>query len=147
MGGHKVRPPGSIYDHFAINYTFPDNLVMSFTCIQSIPEVKDEIRAKAFGSDGVLDTDYYSGVMIRGKEYYKGDEANLYLTGAQANIREFHRLVTGCQCENTTVAPSVRSNLTAVLGREAAYRHSEVTWKQLIREAKKLKPDLSGTRA
>ena len=36
-GGHKVRPPNSIYDHFAVTYAFPDDLTLSFTCIQSIP--------------------------------------------------------------------------------------------------------------
>ena len=32
---------------------FPDDLVLSFTCIQSIPMVKDEIRARVFGAVGV----------------------------------------------------------------------------------------------
>ena len=45
-GGHKVRPAKSIYDHFAVTYWFPNDLVLSFTCIQSIPMVKDEIRAR-----------------------------------------------------------------------------------------------------
>ena len=61
IGGHKVRPANSIYDHFAVTYWFPDDLVLSFTCIQSIPMVKDEIRARAFGADGVIDVDYYTG--------------------------------------------------------------------------------------
>lgn len=146
-GGHKLRPPGSIYDHFTVIYTFPGDLLMSFACIQCIPEAKDEIRARAFGSEGVIDTDYYSGVTVRGKEFYKGTEANLYTTGAQTNIREFHQFITTGKCDNPTVAPSVRSNLTAILGREAGYRRGEVTWADMMREAKKLEPDLRGVRA
>ncbi len=146
-GGHKVRPAGTIYDHFAVTYFFPDNLVLAFTCIQSIPEVKDEIRARAFGSDGVLDTDYYTGVILRGTEAYRGNEANLYTTGAETNIREFHQAVTAGKCDNPTVAPSVRSNLTAILGREAGYRSGELTLEALIKEGKKLEPDLTGAKS
>lgn len=143
-GGHKVRPRASIYDHFAVTYWFPDDLVLSFTCIQSIPEVKDEIRARAFGSDGVVDTDYYSGVLLKGKEAYRGQAPNLYTTGTEVNIREFHQCITQGRCDNPTVVPSVRSNLTAILGREAAYRRGELTLAALVKEGKKLEPDLRG---
>jgi len=143
-GGHKVRPVNSIYDHFAVNYAFADDLTLSFTCIQSIPEVKDQIVSRAYGSEGVLDTDYYTGVLLKGKEAYRGDEPNLYTTGAQTNIREFHEHITAGDTANPTVAPSVRSNLTAVLGREAGYRRAEVTLAQLLREQKHLEPNLKG---
>jgi myo-inositol 2-dehydrogenase / D-chiro-inositol 1-dehydrogenase len=144
MGGRKVRPPGSIYDHFVLRYDFPGDLAMSFTCIQAIPEVRDEIRARAFGAEGVIDTDYYTGVVLRGKEAYRGDEPNLYTTGTEVNIREFHQFIAAGQCDNPTVGPSVRSNLTAVLGREAGYRRGEVTLAELLREDRRLEPDLSG---
>jgi hypothetical protein len=45
------------------------------------------------------------------------------------------------------VAASVRSNLTAILGREAAYRRTELTLKALIRQGKKLEPNLNGLKA
>jgi myo-inositol 2-dehydrogenase / D-chiro-inositol 1-dehydrogenase len=143
-GGRKVRPKGSIFDHFALTYTFPDDVLLSFACIQAIPEVKDEIRARVFGSDGVIDTDYYSDVTVRGNEVYKGNNPDLYTSGAQANIREFHALITQGRYDNPTVAPSVRSNLTAILGREAGYRGGEVTWADMMKEARKLEPDLRG---
>lgn len=146
-GGHKVRPADSIYDHFAVTYWFPDDVVLSFTCIQSIPGVKDEIRARVFGSDGVIDTDYFSDVVLRGKTSYKGSNPNLYTTGAQTNIEEFYKFVTDRKYDNTTVVPSVRSNLTAILGREASYRRTELTLDALIKEAKKLEPDLRGATA
>jgi len=146
-GGRKVRPAGSIYDHFAVQYAFPDELVLSFNCIQSIPEVKDEIRARAYGADGFLDTDYYSGVLLKGKEAYRGEEANLYTTGAQTNIREFAEQIVAGDARNVTVAPSVRSNLTAVLGREAAYRGGQLTLAELLQEGKRLELDLTGLRS
>jgi predicted dehydrogenase len=148
LGGHKVRPANSIYDHFAVNYEFADKIPLSFTCIQSIPEVKDEIRARVFGSRGVIDTDYFGRVFIRGEEVFEGgDVGNLYTTGTQANIHEFHQFITESKTDNPTVVPSVRSNLTAVLGREAAYRRREMSLAELIKENKKLEPDLKGVRS
>jgi predicted dehydrogenase len=145
LGGHKVRPANSIYDHFAVQYLFPGNLALSFTCIQSIPFVKDEIRARVFGSDGVIDCDYYTGVFVRGRDFsLRESVGDLYTSGAVVNINEFHEAVLKKDCANKTVAPSVRSNLTAVLGREATYRGGELTLDALIKEGKKLEPDLKG---
>jgi myo-inositol 2-dehydrogenase / D-chiro-inositol 1-dehydrogenase len=147
-GGHKVRPKNSIYDHFALTYAFPDDLTLSFTCIQSIPMVKDEIRARAFGADGFIDADYYTGVMMRGKEAaVRGQVADLYKDGTVVNINEFHAAVLKGDCSNPTVAPSVRSNLTAILGREAAYHGGDLTLAALIKKGKKLEPNLKGLKS
>jgi myo-inositol 2-dehydrogenase / D-chiro-inositol 1-dehydrogenase len=148
MGGQKLRAKGSIWDHFAVNYQFPDDLVLSFTCIQTIPEMRDEIVARVYGSEGYIYTDYFSNVWIRGNEPYKGGNVgNLYTTGAQTNIREFHQCVTEGKYTNETVAPSVRSNLTAVLGREAGYRGGELTLAALLKEGQKLVPVLDGVKS
>ena len=145
-GGRKLRPEGSIWDHFAVNYTFPDDVMLSFTCIQSIPEMKDEITARVYGAEGYIQTDYFSDVLLRGKEAYRGSNPDLYTSGTQVNIREFHQFITQGRYDNPTVAPSVRSNLTAVLGREAGYKHGEVTLAALIKDAVRLQPDLKGLR-
>jgi predicted dehydrogenase len=144
-GGHKVRPKNSIYDHFAVTYWFPDDLVLSFTCIQSIPMVKDEIRARVFGAGGFIDADYYSGVTMRGPETaVRGTVGDLYTSGVVVNINEFHDAIIKGNCSNPTVVPSVRSNLTAILGREAAYRRGELTLAALLKQGKKLEPNLKG---
>jgi len=148
VGGHKVRPAGSIYDHFAVTYWFPDDLVLSFTCIQSIPMVKDEIRARVFGAEGYIDADYYTGVTVRGPETaINAKVGDLYTSGAVVNIAEFADTIIKGDYSNPTVAPSARSTLTAVLGREAAYRRTELTLAELIKEGKKLEPDLRGCRS
>jgi len=147
-GGHKVRPSNSIYDHFAITYWFPKDLVLQFSCIQSIPLVKDEIRARGYGADGYIELDYYGTVLLRGKDVaIRENVPDLYSSGVVVNINEFHAAVTGGHCENLTVVPSVRSNLTAVLGREAAYRKTELTLEELIREGKRMEPNLTGLKA
>lgn len=61
-----------------------------------------------------------------------------------ANIAQFHRAITQRDHGNGTVAPSVRSNLTSVLGRTAAYRGETVTWDQILKSNERLEPDLSG---
>jgi predicted dehydrogenase len=148
FGGHKVRPANSIYDHFAVQYSFPDDLVLSFTCIQSIPFVKDEIRVRAFGADGIFDADYYTGVMMRGKEEgVRSSVGDLYKDGTVVNINEFHEDILKGNSSNPTVAPSVRSNLTAILGREAGYKGGEIAWDTLLKENKKLQPNLNGLKA
>lgn len=144
-GGRTLRPEGSIWDHFAVTYWFPNDIILSFTSIQSIPGVRDEIRCRFFGSNGVIDTDYFRGVSIRGRKSYKGGTfEQLYTTGAQANIEDFYENIVQGKYVNETVAPSVRSNLTAVLGREAAYQRGEVTWQSLLQSGSKLEPDLAG---
>jgi len=146
-GGRSLRPQGSIWDHFAVNYEFPEGLIISFTAIQSIPGVKDEIRCRVFGADGVIDTDYFGDVSIKGKNPYPGGSTQtLYTTGAVTNIEEFYDAVVQGDYRNRTVAPSVRSNLTAVMGRMAGYRHGEVTWQQLLASTEKLEPNLQGLR-
>jgi predicted dehydrogenase len=148
MGGQKLRPKGSIWDHFAVNYLFPDEVVLSFTCIQTVPEMRDEIVARVYGSEGYIYTDYFGSVWIRGNEPYKGGSVgNLYATGAQTNIKEFHQFIVEGKYANDTVAPSVRSNLTAVLGREAGYRRGELTWNALLKENQKLELDVRGLKA
>ena len=147
LGGQKLRPPEGIYDHFALTYGFANGVPLSFTCIQTIPEMKDEIVARVYGSEGYIYTDYFGSVWIRGNEPYPGGSTgDLYKTGAQVNIHEFHQCITCGDCSNPTVAPSVRSNLTAILGREAAYRGHEVTLAQLLREKRRLEPDFRGAR-
>lgn len=147
-GGHKVRPADSIYDHFAVTYTFPEDLLLSFTCVQSIPLIKDEIRARAYGADGFIDVDYFGSVTLRGKETALRENVDdLYTSGTKINIDEFHKAVTDADHSNPTVVPSVRSTLTAVLGREAAYRKKELTLEALLKEEKKLEPDLNGLKS
>lgn len=148
LGGQRVRPPGSIWDHFSVNYAFANGVPLSFTCVQTIPEMRDEITCRAYGSEGYFFGDYFSEVWIRGNEPYKGGSVgNLYTDGAVTNIQEFHQAILTGKCDNPTVAQSVRSNLTAVLGREAGYLGSELTLADLLKKGERLEPNLRGVKA
>ncbi len=144
-GGRTLRKVGNTWDHFSITYTFPNDVILTHSSIKMIPGCKDEIRCRVFGSDGMVGSDYYTEVWIRGRKPYEGGSVgNLYTTGAENNIVEFHRCITTRDYTNPTVAPSVRSNLTAVLGRMAAYSGKPVTWDEMLKTGEKLEPDLTG---
>jgi len=148
-GGRPIRTAGNIYDHFGVIYWFPNDVHLTFSSVKMIPGCQDEIRCRVFGSKGMALTDYFGEVWLRGTEkpFEGGSVGNLYTSGAEANIEEFHRCVAAGDCANPTVAPSVRSNLTSVLGRCAAYSGKVVTWDEMIRANEKLEFDFSGLKA
>ncbi len=147
-GSKNLRSHGNIYDHFSVIYTFPENFILSFNSVQVIPGVPDAIPCRIYGSKGVADTDYFSHVWIRGQKAYPGGTlANLYSTGAENNIKDFHRFITEGHYENETVAPSVRSNLTAILGRTAGYWNREVSWNEMMQVNARLEFNQEGLKA
>jgi hypothetical protein len=87
-------------------------------------------------------------VSIRGHRPFEGGKTqNLYSTGTVTNIEAFHGAITAGDFANPTVAPSVRSNLTSVLGRTAAYRRRTVTWDELLKANEKIEPQLQGLKS
>jgi hypothetical protein len=72
---------------------------------------------------------------------------NLYTEGAETNIATFHDNITKGECGNPTVEPSVRSNLTTILGRRAAYMNGVATWQEMMRTKPKFVADLKGLKA
>jgi myo-inositol 2-dehydrogenase / D-chiro-inositol 1-dehydrogenase len=68
----------------------------------------------------------------------------LFTRGAERNIEAFWRAITDGVFDNPTVAPSVRSNLTSVLGRIAAYRGTRVTWQEMLHAREQLAFDVTG---
>ena len=143
-GGRKREFLGSCWDHFAVIYYFPNDLVVSFNSHQSGLGY-DDILCRAYGLKGTVDTHYFGKVTINAKEVRSdGAVGNLFSDGVIANIATFHNCVTKGDCSNLTVPASVRSNLTTILGRMAAYKNGVVTWKEMMRKKEKFKPDLKG---
>jgi myo-inositol 2-dehydrogenase / D-chiro-inositol 1-dehydrogenase len=133
--GGKARPfLGDCWDHFAVVYHFPGDVLVSFSSTQ-VGAGYDDILCRVYGTEGTADTHYFGEVWVHSKEdgFNGGRMTNLYTEGVVANIANFHRCITLGDHTNPTVAPSVRSNLTAILGRTAAYRNAEVTWDHMMR--------------
>ena len=146
-GGRARDFIGNCWDHFAVVFYYPDNLVVSFNSHQS-GFGYDDIMCRAFGLKGLVDTHYFGTVMVKTTdEVITNNVGNLYTDGAANNIATFYDNVTKGNCDNSTVPPSVRSTLTTILGRTAAYKNGVVTWKEMMRSKKKLEADLRGLKA
>jgi hypothetical protein len=140
----KSRREGSCWDHFSVIFTFPEEVMVTFASKQ-FGEGYDDILCRMYGAQGVIDTHYAGSVAIWGKVPYAGGKSEgLYKDGAVRNIAAFYDNVTESRFSNPTTAPSVRSNLTTILGRTAAYNQAEVTWEQLMKSEEKLGPKLNG---
>ena len=143
-GGLKSRTQGDVWDHFSVIFWFADDVLVTFYSKQ-YGEGADDIRCEMFGTEGSLDTHYAGEVTIKGKTPYAGGrDGMLYTTGAVRNIATFHDQVTSGKFNYSTIAPSVRSNLTTILGRTAAYKKAEFTWDELMRSEERLVPNLAG---
>jgi myo-inositol 2-dehydrogenase / D-chiro-inositol 1-dehydrogenase len=143
-GGLKSRTSGDVWDHFSVIFWFPEDVLVTFYSKQ-YGAGADDIRCQMFGTEGAIDTHYAGDVSIKGKANYAGGrDGMLYTNGAVRNIATFYDQVTSGQLDYSTVAPSVRSNLTTILGRTAAYKLAEFEWDDLMRSEERLDPHMEG---
>ncbi|MCH7521337.1 MAG: Gfo/Idh/MocA family oxidoreductase [Candidatus Marinimicrobia bacterium] len=136
--------PNDYWDRFAVIYEFPNDVTISFNS-KRFGRGHGGIICRMYGANGTIDTNYFGNVGIRGNTPYKGGSTgNLYTDGVVSNIADFYDNVTKGRFANTTVPPSVRSNLTAILGRMAGHAHRQVTWDEMMRANEKLQANLKG---
>jgi predicted dehydrogenase len=146
-GGRRARAVGTCWDQFSVIFTFPGDVVVSFASKQ-LGHGWDDICCRIYGTEGTLDTHYFGEVSIRGKLPFRGGKTTaLYQDGVVANIATFHDSIAGGDVSNPTVAASVRSNLTTILGRTAAWRGAAVTWDEMMSAGEALEADLTGLRS
>lgn len=151
-GGRRVRiDVGDAWDHYALNFEYADSVGVTFSSRQFDAHGEPGgINNRMFGTKGVFLSKYGGQVMIRGgaDAFYRGGmTSDIYKAGAVTNIASFHAAVSKRDTSNATVAPSVTSNLVAILGRTAAHEKRTVTWSELIATKKRLEADLSGLEA
>lgn len=143
-GGRRRPFLGDCWDYFACIFYFPNDVIVSFNSRQA-GFGYDDILCRVYGLDGTVDTHYAGKVTVRSRDLrIDGDSGNLYLDGTVANIASFHNQIVRGDFSNPTVEPSVRSNLTTILGRMAAYQNREVTWDQMMRANEKFVFDTKG---
>ena len=146
-GGRKREFIGDCWDHFSVIFYYPNDLVVSFNSHQS-GQGYDDIMCRVYGLKGTADTHYFGNVTVKAQEFHlDGKMGSLYTEGAETNIATFHDNILKGDYGNSTVAPSVRSNLTTILGRMAAYKNSVVTWDEMMRRNEKFAHDLKGLKA
>jgi myo-inositol 2-dehydrogenase / D-chiro-inositol 1-dehydrogenase len=143
-GGRKREFVGDCWDHFAVIFYYPNDIVVSFNSHQS-GQGYDDIMCRVFGLKGTADTHYFGNVTVNAAEFHlDGKMGNLYTEGAETNIATFHDNITKGDHANLTVPASVRSNLTTILGRMAAYKKSVVTWEEMMQAKEKFVADFKG---
>ncbi|MFO1482610.1 MAG: Gfo/Idh/MocA family oxidoreductase [Verrucomicrobiaceae bacterium] len=101
-------------------------------------------------ANGALLTEYGGQTMIRGGKdvYYSGGKSpGIYKDGIIANIAAFQKAIAANDTSNSTIAPSIRSNLIAIMGRLAGERRAPVTWDELMASPAMPAPDLNGLQA
>lgn len=147
-GGRKRDYVGNCWDHFAVIYYFPNDVVVSFSSKQ-VGHGYDDIMCRVYGMNGTAEAHYFGEVIVRAKDdiYNGGKTPNLYAEGVTYNVATFYDSITKGDFSNPTVAPSVRSTLTTILGRTAAYKRTEITWDKLLRRNEKLTTDLKRLKA
>lgn len=145
-GGLGSRTAGDVWDHFSVIYWFPNDVQVTFYSKQ-YGEGANDVSCQMYGTEGTIDTHYAGDVSIKGKNrniYAGGRDGTLYSTGPSRNIATFYEQVTSGKHDYSTVAPSVRSNLTTILGRTAAYNRAEYTWDEMMQANETLDPELTG---
>ena len=128
-------------------FFFPKDLVVSFTSKQAGFGF-DDIMVRVHGETGTAETNYGGKCWLHSREeVYNGETDGIYMVGVEKNIASFHEDITKGECANPTVAHSVRSNLTTILGRTAAYNQAEVTWDQMLKADEKWHFDPKGLKS
>jgi myo-inositol 2-dehydrogenase / D-chiro-inositol 1-dehydrogenase len=147
--GGRTRPPlvNGVWDNFSVIFQYPNDVRLTFDSKQAGKGWED-IECRVYGETGVIDTHYFGVVKVICDDAYNGGTlGNLYTDGVVNNIATFHKAITEKDYSNPTVAPSVRSNLTTILGRTAAYKRAEVTWNDMMKANEKWEANLKGLKA
>src|SRR5579885_64159 len=141
-GGRKARVDvGDAWDHFLVTYWYPNEVHVDFSSNQFLKGFHD-MCIRLYGADGTVDAHYGGSVRITGDTKWDGAEKDDTFTGgAVTNVKDFVASIrSGNYLNNASV--SAKSNLTAILGRMAAYRESVVTWDEMMRSGERYEANL-----
>ena len=128
MGGRQTRTDplyGHIFDHFAVEYEYSDGRRVLSMCRQqdgTASKVGESFQG-SLGQSNAYDT-------IEGKNAWK----HARLEGMNPYVEEHRDLVASIRAGKplNEGRQIVESNLTAILGREAAYTGQSLTWDELL---------------
>lgn len=131
-----------------MTYEFADGLIVNHRGEHLRNKFEFHCDCVAHGRDGYLECGYSNSVALHGKQDWPGGKVeDLYVAGARRNIASFHTAIVNQDASNPTVEPSIHANLAVMLGREACLRRSRVTWDEMIKESRRIEPDLRGLKA
>jgi predicted dehydrogenase len=145
----RQDPHGDSHDVYSITYEFGDGLVLNHFGEHLKNRIPWHCDAVAHCRDGHLEIAYEGLVRMLGNKagWPGGEVRGLYERGARHNIAWFNDSIRKGDCSNTTVQPSIDSNLAVILGREAAQRKTRLSWDEMLAENKRVEPDLTGLKS
>lgn len=138
VGGRTIPAEGgNIYDHFEINYLYP-NGVRAFMANRQMEHCYNENSDYVLGAEGVCTIGHGPRPRIEGKTTWtwNGQTYDMY--------QREHDVLFAAIRKGTPVNDGKRlatSTLLAIMGRMAAYTGQTVTWDQALNSQEKLVPD------
>jgi len=128
MGGRQVvggPEHGQSYDHFAVDYEYPDDLHVMSMCRQ-IPDCENNVSETIVGSAGRF---HSNGYRFTGK-----DKGRVRVQDGNAYVHEHRDLLESIVSGNhvNELKRVAESTLTAIMGRMSAYTGKAVTWEQAL---------------
>lgn len=137
--GGRIIPAegGNIYDHFEVNYIYP-NGVRAFLANRQIEGCYNENADYLLGTDGTCTIGRAPVPRIEGKTNWawSGQKYDMY--------QREHDVLFASIRKNQPVNDGKRmatSTMLAMMGRMAAYTGQEVTWEQALNSEEKLYPE------
>jgi predicted dehydrogenase len=138
VGGRTIPAEGgNIYDHFEVNYIYP-NGVRAFLANRQIVGCYNENSDYILGTDGTCTIGRGPVPRIEGK-------TNWTFTGQQYNMyQKEHDVLFAAIRKGEPVNNGKRlatSTMLAIMGRMAAYTGQQVTWDQALNSTERLVPE------
>jgi predicted dehydrogenase len=138
VGGRTIPAEGgNIYDHFEVNYIYP-NGVRAFLANRQTERCYNENSDYLLGTDGTCTIGRGPVPRIEGKTNWTwtGEKYDMY--------QREHDLLFASIRRNQPINDGKRlatSTLLAIMGRMAAYTGQQVTWEQALNSQERLVPD------
>lgn len=137
MGGRIVRTDekfGHVYDHFSIQYKFPNDVYANFTCRQQ-GGTERRVADYIFGTEGKAD-------LMAAKITSKKGDWRQKKKGIQMHTAEHIPLVKGIRDGNiyNNGEESAISCMAGVMGRMSAYSGKVITWDHMMKSKEDLTP-------
>ena len=131
MGGRQVRTApeyGDVYDHFAIEYEYPNGVRVLAMCRQ-MDNTAYRVSNTVVGAEGQALMEQFTNFYVRGKQTWEPGRQwlNPYVEEHRVLIQSIRK---GEPINETrTIA---ESTLTAMMGRMSAYTGKIVTWEAVL---------------
>ena len=112
---------GQIWDHFAIEYTYPNDVVINSYCAH-IPGIQTDVSESFVGTKGRAQA---NGYRINKKKVFGRDPISAY-------VQEHIDLIDSIRSDKKVneLKQVAESTMTAILGRMAAYSGESLSWEQ-----------------